>query len=349
MNNLKTLTIAYLIVCLLCSFDCRNSGEKRNLIEVPDWQEAVSGNVAVYVEAHNKNEYFGEGDFGDIVLFNIDTRKKFYITRDSYIDEQPALSPDRNYVIFSTARIGNPLVLKVRGLGGPRELFKYDFRTNKLSWFAKSFQMKYPKDMHRFENICWSPDTKVIFYSSFGKVFRFSLEEGVLQTFLNFRENNIVFRISLTHDGSKLAVNYADNRFKIDIVNTDDKSTHEIINWEGGVLLGTWSPDGKKLVYNLFQNRRYTWFEYNIETNSSDTLHLPGLNSTIDVTRACYINSTELLLLAGRAMYPADSTREATAKNYELVKFNLESKQYDWLTDDGYAKGDLQVYPSKNK
>jgi hypothetical protein len=348
MKNLKILAISFCIVCLFCSFDCRNSDKKNNAIEVTDWQEALKGNVAVYVEAHNKDEYFGEGDFGDIVLFNIDSRKKFYITRDSFVDEQPALSPDRSHVIFSTARIGNPAVLKVRGLGGPRELFKYDFQTNKLHWFAKNIQKKYRHDMYDFSNLHFSPEGKTIYFYGSKKVFQVSLVDSVLSTILSLGENDLVFSMALSPDGKKLGINYISHGLeRIDILDLENNSTKNLVNRIGGGGLGlSWSTDGRSLLYSLFSSRKYTWLEYNSEIDKSDTLDFPGLDSTIVISYAYYIDKTNLLLLGGNAIHPSDSTREPYAKNDELIKFNLVTKEYEWLTDDGYAKGDVQVYPS---
>jgi hypothetical protein len=67
-----------------------------------------------------------DGDFGDIVVFDIDSVKRYEITDDDYYDRYPTYSKTMNSIVFEAKKIG---VHSITGLTSDSNIFSLNLKT----------------------------------------------------------------------------------------------------------------------------------------------------------------------------------------------------------------------------
>src|SRR5207248_1607674 len=118
------------------------------------------------------------------------------------------LSPDRRLVVFASLRRGNPITLKIKGLGGARTLYAYEIETGRMRTFAPSLDKKYPAEMSQFTQIRWSPKRSELFFSSIDKIFSISPDQDSLRTVYQDTSIDVINEFAFAPDGEHIILQY---------------------------------------------------------------------------------------------------------------------------------------------
>ncbi len=114
----KYLTVTFLLFVFITSLSCQNKYERTFY----NFKKALDFNAAIFIEA-DSTDGPSAGNFGDIVIQNLNSRKKFYLNSDTYYDGNPILSSDRKGIYFFSKRTGSTFSRKIAGLSWPSGIY----------------------------------------------------------------------------------------------------------------------------------------------------------------------------------------------------------------------------------
>jgi hypothetical protein len=344
-NMIRNILFSVITLIGLSSISCKNSNHA--IVNRNVYDDIKTDNIAVYVEAHDKAYDITDGNFGDVVVLNLDTKQKHKITDDQFVDEHPVLSPDRRYIVFASMRIGDKNVLKFRGLGGPRQLFLNDLSNGEMGLFAYPALKVFHDHKYNFDGLIWALDNSGLYYYEDGQVLFISIKEDTMYTVYQSNDIYSIDGIALSFDSKLLAISYCDseyNHFGIRIIDLKKKSTKEV-NVDNHVpRLGCWSPFEYRLLYQIYNNRKYYWYEFNYTTGETRSIEMPGINTNIDIYQVNYLTRDTLLILGGDLIYPKDTTMLPYCRYDKIGQYSMNSKEIEWINADGYQKDYLSVY-----
>ncbi len=344
--NKMRLVIPFLIIIFLNG--CKHSKDFSLSAKEP---LNLHGNIIVYVEAHKKGEDVTAGDFDDVVVLNIDTQTKYRITDDTFVDEYPVLSPDRKVFVFATRREGNGALLKIMGMAGQRGLFRFEPETKEMKPFAQELQAKHPDFMDSFKHLSWAFSGDFLYYVEGNAILRISSGEDSLQIFHRFEDIENIFGFKPYYRGDSrrltaIAIDYIQlsGRCGLSIFDLVDTTIAEVENRSGGVHLGGWNQDGSLLLYKYFEKGKYHWIEYDVKNKIKRPISIPGSESKLYIESAEYLDSSNLILYGGKNFTSLDTIMGDYSENNEILKFNLHTRNIEWLTNDGYKKEYFTLY-----
>jgi len=344
----------WLVIAFLSS-SCHSQEKLSNLTPIPNIASILRGNVAVYVESKTPKEEITADRFGDVVILNLDTKERAKITHDEFVNEFPTLSPDRKLIVFASLREGDPELLKIVGMGGPRKLYAYEIETGRLRYYAPHLDDRYPDIMSRFHQIRWSPVLPELFFASGNMILAVSRNEDSL--WLVYRDTTIQFILdfSFSPNGKYISVLYIQERPEgvgRNIFNVTNHSVNPLPDPDSVDIIGGNSLDRNSV---LLAKRWYVTksiFEFDCSQLTRHILQIPGLGTQIDLEKVYYVDDSTLVGLGGKLIYrkpPVDSStfRNPVVLNKEILRVDLRSQTVDTLTNDHLRKGYLQIYPAR--
>lgn len=283
----------------------------------------------VYVEEHKKGSGINNNSFGDVVIFDLDTRKKYKITDDNYFDKAPLFSPDGKYLLIQTLRDDDMF----GGIGGPYELFLYNLADLSSKKLQIPYQLDRPEYMrYTLEYINFTKDNNLMFTLR-NQVVKYYLGTDSLEAQFVIDDdynsyNKMIYDIILSPENNKVVFGYT-FRDKLDL-NLGFYSFHDSsfnIVKRNVQEIYCWSKDETALLVGTGGIIRY-----NINKNESTLLYDDTEKLTI---RDCkYLDNENVVCLVG------NENREYSC---ELAIYNLKTKTFDFLTNDGLQKEYLDV------
>ena len=340
------IPLTYALCALICSVCCSCRAQHKSDSNASNISVLHAKNVIAFVEAHTLGEDITAGDFGDVVLLDIDTKNKYYVTDDPFLDFNPAISPNRRFVAFASRRTGPRSLLKAMGLAGARAMYIFDVRDQALHRFAGDVLARQDLDLYmRFDGLIWSYSGKSLYFANWtNKIFELSARGDsmwVVATIPNIEGINHIFP---SRDDSLIAYSYIRNNLSggIGVVNIRTNKCKEIVGGNGQLQVGGWLPDGRQLLIQIGFDRDSTWFEYDYSSGHMKSLRIPGDGSDFLAHYARVTREGQLILLAECA--PPSAREKETHVTY-ILRFDPTSGTVDTLDNSGFEKSQLSVRP----
>lgn len=288
--------------------------------------------MVVYIEEHTKGTGMYSGNFGDIIVLDLATRQIMNITDDSYIDEEPCFSHDKKSLIFATSRSGSDRSLMFQGLGAPKQLYLYN--VEKGDHDIIDLYNKYKDTLSiDFDILEYSTDSKRIYFASQLDVYIYDLENKSLKFVKSYQGNNSIERIIAIPESNKFIVQYINYDKVIRYLSLIDENRHEtkLISLKYGInFIGGWSGN-KDCIF--VTSTRDELFEYDMNLDKYNKIELAQKDFLFPTDRCYRIGENKILSFAKR-------NEDA---NPEIVTYDLKTKKYEWLTNTGKKKTDLNV------
>ncbi|MGD8782615.1 MAG: hypothetical protein PVH88_27120 [Ignavibacteria bacterium] len=289
----------------------------------------------IYIEA-NSEKGIGSGSFGEIVIMELNSKKKYFLTNNSSYEKEPIWGPNESIIIFLTNRMNNQESSNFKGISGPYSIFSYDLKTNDQYEIEVPFQHEKPEYLRRtISDINWLGKRNwIIFRTSNNTVYKYSMLDeflGIIEEFdeENFSDFHMIMNLKCSPDEDLIAFNYLNTdvigKAGLCVYNIND-STNNIIPISRITKFLDWSTDNKRLLF--YESKIIK--EYNLQDGSINIVFEPESNIRISECHA--INDTSFVLLA--------SFKNQTN---EVALLNNLTKKLIWLTNDKMEKKYLDI------
>jgi hypothetical protein len=298
--------------------------------------------LLLYIEARSARGTM-DGRFGDVTMLDPTSKVKFYVTNDDYYDADPVWSPDRRSILFISNRRGGNLLLQIKGIGGPHEMYRFDISTKETHRFDESLILNAPTSFGGiYDPPCWSTDGRSLLFQDVNKIYRFDIAAKVVRLVATIgNESYSISEMRLSPNGRLLAFEYDTTYnqnshplwYRLGILDLTDSTFRHVTN-EVADFCG-WHPDGDRLLVRIpSQGGSYDesrFFHYSHRRARLEESDLP-----LALYSPRYLSDGRLVGLAC-----PDTTKP---DNSEILLFDPATGQKQWLTSDGLEKRSLSTY-----
>lgn len=315
---LKILKIYVFLTVLQLIVSCNNYKESK--IEVLDADEKI-----VYLEAHDESSSLYAFDFHDVTILDPKSLKRFYVSYDIFYDREPAISIDGKQIALLSAREGSSLSLKFQGIGAPKQLYIYNVETKMLqneelspSGLGRDFKF-FNEDSSFIYNLSHKIETWN----------RYTKEYKILKEF----EDLDVRKIILSKSQGLMAICC----FKIIKLWNLEEDTVTDIKISGGSNIGGFNKDESKFLFKNHKTQKL--YEFDILKMDSTEIVLPKESGILFPFRDFYYTKDgNIIGFATEVRLPDDNDM------IEIVEYNIQKKEYKFLTNDGLQKHSLSYW-----
>ncbi len=312
----------------------------------------VSGAWVVFVEAHDAESGLESGAFGDVVLFNPKTRKKTYVTKDSFADVFPCLSPDGKHLAFASARVDRPELTRVMGLAARQGLYIADLEKGTAGRLGMKTAGDNPRDWLFFQGLSWAKSSRALYYlSSDSVLFVLPTPSESLFVFASCPRSRLVRELSVSDDDSLFAVMYLTTppeslwnvRPSLAIYDAPHGLWSQALSSRRGLTgIGGWAPDGKSLMVTTWDSLKPRLWRFDAERRAMEAVRIPTNEWQFFRIEPPYFESPHTIIFL--ASYRSVDQKSADAsRRTDVFRLDLEQNRLDRLTDDGVAKSMLKV------
>jgi len=191
--KLLLLLIALFIVC--CTINSDN--EIKNL-----------SNCVVFVETKIKET--GSTDTnGDIILFDLNYKKKHKITDDNYYDYLPFINAVEKNIYFISNRNSNQHLINILQESTPRSLFYYSVEERRIEEIIiHNTEGKIISDLGYISNMIYSAKTNSIYFTHSNQISSLNLKSKILSDKkIEIEDVSIFLKTFITEDEDKIIMN----------------------------------------------------------------------------------------------------------------------------------------------
>lgn len=278
-------------------------------------------------------------NFGDIMIFDPETRTKIRLTRDKYFDYHPYWSSDGQKIIFESKRIDSNRD-GIYDLSDERHLFILDIASGRIEQFDRDFERRYEGVLGR-ENSkpAWSPKSnKLAFVTRLGrqqKIVLMDLETEQVTDLTGLNEFVFIDRLRWSPDERFLAFDEKIELFTRGIVVIRIATLEQYFIGDPAQYseVGGWSKDGSRILFDSFPPGEGIggFYEYSLKTGEIALLYEFG---DVRCWSGQYGNKSKLYMLGGYVKSP-DS---------DIWQYDVAADSLYRLTTDGNAKSGLLIY-----
>lgn len=198
--------LVVLTIALIIQGCYRRAAEKSDLAKL----SKIDFNALVYLEEQETSNP-ALPPYHRLVLFNLDTDEKHYLTNDNYWYGQPTFSGNGQKILYGSSRKGSDLLRAIQGSSGPQQLFFYDIASSKEEKYNLINNVSFWNEI----NFCRN-DSSLFYYDFMNNYLaEFNLASGKLD-----------FKYSLG-DTAEVCVIVPDIDKKLFYVRCDDKNSGE--------------------------------------------------------------------------------------------------------------------------
>jgi hypothetical protein len=313
----------------------------------------MSQGAAVFVEIGRSRFSPIGSSFGDVVLVDFATSTKHYITRDDYLDDKPALSPDGRFVAFVSARIGNPMVLKIAGEGAPKQLYIHDLRSHGTRWLDSLFAEHESRRGGWIESIAWAPRGDILYFTrGDNTIDAITIRGDSLWQVARFdNEQEHIVQMAVSPDGGKIACShyeFEDERGGIFLYDFRLQSRTDVCQGRYPWSLHGWFTDGRRLLLSQLGSLDSLFWSCDLTLNNRLTpIPIRPDSSMGDIFTGSVGADGSLVLLAAHGM----ATEGDTTLHWgdDIARYHIATRQLEWITNDQFRKSSLSVLPVTEK
>lgn len=253
-----------LLIILLSNLSC--SQKRIESAEVLNGKRLV-----VFVEERNSNDGIWGGEYGDIVIMDLDTKQKFYITDDYYFDTNPIFSPDGKNVIFQSSRDEDKLTLQIKGIGGPHYIYIFNLESRHLHRIDIIYQKERGQFKSTIENIGWIPGEDSLYFGiRDSKIYKCGANGGESRVIKEFKEITHVYNVSVSRDNQFIFAFNGGIKIKdkgVAFYNYDNDNL--MIITRGTDYVRDWMIHSSKFIYASGEDTTFCFYAYDTKNNSS--------------------------------------------------------------------------------
>ena len=293
----------------------------------------VTGNLILFLEARGSDGLLSH-PFGDVVLMDVDKREKYFLTDDRFFDYSPTISPDGRMVLFDSNRVGGPLALKVKGAGGPHEVYVYEIDKQTSRRVDSQTSRKHRSLVSGlFQQLRWHPEGRSALFVEENALVQWDITSDSVWVFKRFEGFSRILDYSLSvHGDSVLALLSSEKGLTAILYNRRDDRTVILPDslsfasrWiNGGQTLFGWENGFVEYDLSIGARRKFRTPQFVIEHVAGGSVHL----------------------LDGRIVVLASKDRDGVPDN--LLIYDPKDGSAEWLTNDSEEKGQLSLVPVRN-
>lgn len=318
-----------LIALFLCisSICCHSKESYESVLDSDD--------IVVFIESRSPAHGIRSGNFGEVVLMDINTGKKYYLPDDDYyFNRNPIISYDGNYVAFLSNRVGSRSELRIKGVGGPHEIYLYDVRARTLERFGEELTERYPEIFGRlFRLLKWNT-TSDGFYLRAGrnKIYEVPITQDTIKYVTSNEDENVwIESFSISVDGRYMLMSTRGHEPKMNrliLYDIEKDSKKIIIESDYYLLAGAWSANSKKFLFS----ERGVLYEYNLIEGITKVILENTINEDMGIAGYLFYTRNENPLFVG--------SRNGST---EILKYHIDREEIEFITNNGYPKWYLDV------
>lgn len=309
-------------------------------------EPSIVGLRAIYLQARHDNKMFSD-EFGDLYMFDYKSGETYKLTDDDYYDASPLWFPDGRSVLFLSNRVGSWSTLKVKGIGGPHEMYRLWLKSKKIERIDERLGKSFPDIFDGYyKSMQWHPDGRTLLLCGFdNRIYRMLPEKDStwlfldLNPFLKARDEKL-YNFSLRPDSGclVLVVDLNQGSLAVRTYQFSDSLLHPIPHIGSLPVFGGWSPDGKKLLISSGS------MLYELDTRKDSFITLIESDSIyVSPNSAFFVDEKTITFLGGRKKIEG----EVIDRETEIVYYNIMEKRLTYLTKDGKFKDCLSVSKSE--
>lgn len=342
-NRLLIFTTSLFLLCLLAS--C-NTYKAEDLSKIK--------NKVVFVEEHTKGDGLSSGNFGDVMLLDLDSKKTYNLTNDDFYDLDPHFSHDGKFIYFQSNRSGSKMDRMISGVGGPYNTCILDINSGEIRKIDFDFEKDIPEYQRTgLEEMQLTRDNSHLYFDAYPPMILRSTIRGDSVTIVKDFSNDKKARFTqmrdmkLSPDDKYLAFRYEDVPLEGNDVTPRarglaiyDLKNHgfRLIDMPHIFSVNGWTSDSRKIIY--FADSKIN--SYDVFENKSEVfLEHPD----IYINCCIMLNENKMFLLAANITTEIGQGEEKyNIGNPEVAEYDLKNKKLVWLTNDGLEKDYIDVY-----
>jgi len=294
-----------------------------------------SNDIVVFIESRSPAHGIFSGNFGEVVLMDINSGKKYYLPDDHYyFNSNPIISYDGNYVTFLSNRIGSSSELRIKGVGGPHEIYLYDIRTRTLERFGEELAEQYPEIFGRSLRLLKWNTTNDGFYlqTQENEIVEVSIEQDTVRYMTSIEGRNVrLMSLSLSSDSRYMLMSTGGNEtmsYQLILINMETLTKNIIYESNYVLFAGAWATDNQRFLLR----ERGDIYEYNLIDGAISKVLKHPITEDMGIIESPFYTRNEKLIFIG-----------SRNGSNEILKYDFERDTIVYLTDDGYPKQYLDV------
>ncbi|MGH7496572.1 MAG: TolB family protein [bacterium] len=281
--------------------------------------------------------------FGDIVIFNPETKEKTRLTNDRYYDTHPSWSPDGQKIIFESKRIDNGD--RIFDLSDRSHLFILDIKSGQIQQFDRDLEKLHIGEIgEENRRPAWSPASNSIAFLTRvdyrTKMVVLDIDKNIVTTLIPPGQFGDIDRLRWSLKEDYLAFDFQIKGTLINrgiaILNLQSKKTRVVSDSSQSCIIGSWSSDGAKLLFDGFVplgKGPHFFYEYSLlSERSSLIIDMP---SGLTGMKGQYGLDDSLIAFIG------DSSGD---DGLDIWTYGLLNNNPTKLTTEGHEKDGLMWY-----
>ncbi len=325
--NTKTIVKYLSVFITILAISCQNNHDHIKNITFTD--------KLIYIEDIDGKDGLGMGDFGDIVIIDPIKKKKYYLTKDQFINLSPSLNASKSKLIFESKRDNK---LHKFGTVSPSGLYYMNLNNFRI----KKLNLKLNVADEYYSPVLNNNGSKIAFridetYKSSNLLIYDINSDSIDVIKKNIKNINSIDWCKddrFISYGFKIRKNKFSDHYCIGIIDMVEGFTVDISDTNWVYNNGNISEKGLIIYSGLNKKDRITRiFSYNLSTHNTRILF--SSNKDFFIHNPQMINDSTIYFLGSE--FKNDNQRKVDIWELNLISNNLKQ-----ITRDGYSKIDLR-------
>jgi hypothetical protein len=313
--NLLIILIALILI------GCKNKMEY--------YKKSQIKNMLLFVEDPDGKGGLADFTFGDFMLYDLKTQKKYRLTEDIYYDTHGTYVPDRHSIIFESKREKGQYLA---GLSQKSTLYEYDLK----SQITKKLNIPPLRDIfHEYMTPSYCERTKTLVFVKKLKwniniIMSYNFENGKIN-YLDTTKTSI-FNISWSDNGEYLSYEYSySDSFKVGIIDLRNRKKYFVTNIARFQSMGN-IRNGKIILIGKYINKPPTLYIKSLNGKNINPIKIKEFPQFNGIYSAQWISDKKLVFIG--YIYKKKEKKLLS----DIYLFELDKNNLIQLTNDGHIK-----------